>query len=267
MQDMLEIFRVVCINLSLLDAIMHVPVYARFLKELCTQKRSSRKILDSVMLSEEVSSIVQRRIPAKMADPGTPIIPCVLGNIHIERVLLDLGASMNVLHRFFYDALQLGKLKPTTMTIQLADRSVKVPKGVLKDVLLKVEDFIFPINFVVLDIEGIDAEHQTPIILGRPFLATANACINYRTSVLEISFDNKRARLNVFHAAMGPAGDKCISFTDTDDDVDEVEYEVMMSIFTCCIVDPGPEFTFDDVDMAVYTSSLAFLIFLLAIAI
>ncbi|CAN6487077.1 unnamed protein product [Victoria cruziana] len=159
MQDMLDMFRVICINLPLLDAIRQVPAYAKFLKELCTQKRRSKKILDSMMLSEEVSSIIQRRIPAKMAYPGTPIIPYVLGNIRIDQALLDLGASVNVLPEFFYDAFQLGELKPTMMTIQLADRSVKVPRGVLEDVLLKVEDFIFLVDFIVLDMEGMDTEH------------------------------------------------------------------------------------------------------------
>ncbi|CAN6445698.1 unnamed protein product [Victoria cruziana] len=74
------------------------------------------------------------------------------------------------------------------MTIQLADRSVKAPQGVLEDVLLKIDDFIFPVDFVILDMKGVDVEHQTPIILGRPFLATANTCINCRTGILEISF-------------------------------------------------------------------------------
>ncbi|CAN6466555.1 unnamed protein product [Victoria cruziana] len=86
------------------------------------------------------------------------------------------------------------------MTIQFADRSVKAPRGVLEDVLLKIEDFVFPVDFVILDMEGVDADHQTPIILGRPFLATVNACINCHTGILEISFDNHNLRLNIFHA-------------------------------------------------------------------
>ncbi|CAN6454458.1 unnamed protein product [Victoria cruziana] len=174
MHDMIEMFRAICINLPLLNSISQVPAYARFLKELCTKKKRSRKIPNSVLLSEEVSSIIQRRIPEKLTDPGTPIIPCIVGNIRIERALLDVGASVKVLPGFLYDAFQLGGLKPTSMTIQLADRSVKVPRGVLEDVLLKVEDFIFPVDFIVMDMEGVNAEHQTLIILGRPFLATTN---------------------------------------------------------------------------------------------
>ncbi|CAN6476727.1 unnamed protein product [Victoria cruziana] len=178
MEDMLEIFRAVCINLPLFDAIRQVPAYARFLKELCTKKMRSRKVPECVFFSEETSSLLQRRMPPKLEDPGAPIIPCVIGHIRVEHALLDLGASVNVLSGYLYDAFQLEWLKPTSMTIQLADRSVKAPRGVLEDILLKIEDFVFPVDFMILDMKGVDADHQTPIILSRPFLATTNTCIN-----------------------------------------------------------------------------------------
>ncbi|CAN6472210.1 unnamed protein product [Victoria cruziana] len=199
MCDMLEIFRVVCIDLPLLDAIRQVLAYARFLKELCTRKRKSRRVPECVMLSEGTSSLLQRRLPPKLEDPG---------------------------------------LRLTFMMIQMADRSVKAPRGVLEDVLLKIKDFIFSVDFVVLDMEGVDAEHQTLIILGRPFLATANACINCRTGVLEISFADQHLRLNIFHAAMGPTGDRCISFAEADtDDVDDAAHEHIMAVYTSRISD------------------------------
>ncbi|CAN6455320.1 unnamed protein product [Victoria cruziana] len=129
------------------------------------------------------------------------------------------------------------------MTIQMADRSVKAPRGVLEDVLLKIEDFVFPVDFMILDMEGVNAEHQMPIILGRPFLAIANACINCRTVVLEISFGDRKLRLNIFHAAMGPTGDRCISFAEADEDnVDEAAHEVCMAVFASNISNPGPDF-------------------------
>ncbi|CAN6455352.1 unnamed protein product [Victoria cruziana] len=235
---MLETFRSVCINLPLLDAIQQVPAYARFLKELCTKKRKSRRVPECVILSEATSCLLQRRLPPKLEDPGTPIIPCMLGDICIERALLDLGANVNVLPRFFSDAFRLQGLRPISMTIQMADRSVKRPRGVLEDVLIKIKDLIFPVEFVVLDMGGMDAEHQMPIILGRPFLATANACINCRTGVLEIFFTDKHLRLNIFHAAMGPTGDRCISFAEADtDDVDEAAHEQIMAVYTSSIKD------------------------------
>ncbi|CAN6465401.1 unnamed protein product [Victoria cruziana] len=239
---MLEMFRAVRINVPLLDVIRQVPAYARFLKELCTKKRKSRKVPECVMLSEEASSLLQRRLPPKLEDPGAPIIPCVIGDIRVERALLDLGASVNVLPRYFYDMFNLEGLKPTSMTIQMADRSVKAPRGVLEDVLLKIEDFVFRVDFVILDMEGVNAENQTPIILGRPFLATANACVNCRTGVLEISFGDQNLRMNIFHAAMGPAGDSCISFAEADnEDVDEAAHEAFMAVYTSSFSDPRPD--------------------------
>ncbi|CAN6454711.1 unnamed protein product [Victoria cruziana] len=240
MRDMLETFRSVRINLPLLDAIQQVPAYARFLKELCTRKRKTRRVPECVMLSARTSSLLQRRLPPMLEDPGAPIIPCMLGDIHVERALLDLEASVNVLPGCLYDACRLEGLKPISMTIQMADRSVKRPRGILEDVLIKIQDLIFPVDFIILDMEGVDAEHQTPIILGRPFLATANACINCRMGVLEISFAGQRFRMNIFQAAMGPAGDHCISFTEADvDDADEAVHEHVMAVFASHISDPS----------------------------
>ncbi|CAN6447408.1 unnamed protein product [Victoria cruziana] len=93
---MIKMFRAVRINLLLLDVISQVPAYAGFLKELCIKKKRSRKIPDNVMLSEEASFVIQRKIPEKLTDLGAPIIPCVIMNIHVEHALLDLGASVNV---------------------------------------------------------------------------------------------------------------------------------------------------------------------------
>ncbi|CAN6462701.1 unnamed protein product [Victoria cruziana] len=260
MHDMVEMFRVVRINLHLLDAIRQVPAYARFLKELCTKKRRSRRIPESAMLSEETSSILLRRMPPKLEDPGAPIIQCIIGYKCVKGALLILEASVNVLPGYFYDAFQLEGLKPILMTIQLADRSVKAPQGVFEDVLLKIEDFVFPVDFVILDMEGVDADHQTPIILGRPFLAKANACINCRTGVLEISFSDQKLRLNIFHVAMGPAGDRCILFAEADDDdAGDAAHEVIMSIFTSCVADPGPDFLpGTDISATCDSSSLGF---------
>ncbi|CAN6445586.1 unnamed protein product [Victoria cruziana] len=259
MQDMLEMFRAVRINLSLVDAISQVPAYARFLKELYTKKRRSRRIPESIMLSEETSFVLLRRMPPKLEDPGAPIIQCIIRNIRVGRALLDLGASVNVLPGYFYDAFQLEGLQPTSMTIQLADRSVKSPRGVLEDILLKIEDFVFLVDFVILDMEGVDADHQTPIILGRPFLATANVCINCRTGVLEISFGDQKLRLNIFHAGMRPASDRCISFAEADDDdAGDAAHEVVMSTITSCVADPGPDFLPGTDILAMYDSSLGF---------
>ena len=107
---------------------------------------------------------------------------------------------MNLLPYSVYKQLGLGELKPTNITLSLADRSVKIPKGIVEDVLVKVDKFYYPVDFVVLDIEPIEnGPNHVPIILGRPFLATANAIINCRNGVMQLTFGNMTLELNIFH--------------------------------------------------------------------
>ena len=94
----------------------------------------------------------------------------------------------------------MGELKPTTLTLQLADRSVKIPRGIVEDVLIKVDAFYFPVDFVVLDTEpALNVSTQIHVILGRPFLATSNALINCRSGVMKIYFGNMTVELNSGH--------------------------------------------------------------------
>ena len=99
-----------------------------------------------------------------------------------------------------YRQLGLGELKPTNITLSLADRLVKIPKGIVEDVLVKVDKFYYPVDFVVLDTELVaGGTNQVPIILGRPFLATSNAIINCRNGVMQLTFGNMTLDLNIFH--------------------------------------------------------------------
>jgi hypothetical protein len=123
----------------------------------------------------------------------------------IKKASLDLGASVNLLSYSVYLQLGLGKLKPTSMTLQLADRSMKIPQRIIEDVLIKVDKFYFPVDVIVLDIEPVqNVGIQIPVILGRPFLATANALINCRTGVMKISFGNMTVELNIFDISKQP---------------------------------------------------------------
>ena len=107
---------------------------------------------------------------------------------------------MNLLPYSVYKQLGLGELKPTNITLSLADRSVKIPKGIVEDVLVKVDKFYYPVDFVVLDTEPIgNGPNHVPIIPGRPFLATANAIINCRNGVMQLTFGNMTWELNIFH--------------------------------------------------------------------
>ena len=187
------------VNIPLLDIIKQVPAYAKFLKDLCTIKKGLG-IEKKALLTEQVSAIIQSKNPVKYKDPGSPTISVNIGGTCIDKALLDLGASVNLLPYSVYKQLGLGELKPTNITLSLADRSVKIPKGIVEDVLVKVDKFYYPVDFVVLDTEPIaSGPNHVPIILGRPFLATANAIINFRNGVMQLTFGNMTLELNIFH--------------------------------------------------------------------
>ena len=186
----LEVLRQVKVNIPLLDIIKQVPAYAKFLKDLCTIKKGLG-IKKKAFLTEQVSAIIQSKNPVKYKDPGSPTISVNIGWNCIDKSLLDLGASVNLMPYSVYKQLGLGELKPTNITLSLADRSVKIPKGIFEDVLVKIDKFYYPVDFVVLDTEPIASEpNHVPIILGRPFLATANAIINCRNGVMQLTFGN-----------------------------------------------------------------------------
>ena len=200
------------VNIPLLDMIKQVPTYAKFLKDLCTVKKGFN-VNKKAFLTEQVSAIIECKTPVKYKDTGCPTISVNIGGFSVEKALLDLGASVNLLPYSMYKQLGLGELKPTSITLSLVDRSIKIPKGTIEDVLIQVDKFYYPVDFVVLDIDpvAVGANH-VPIILGRPFLATSNAIINCRNGVMQLMFGNMTLELNIFHLSnrhMQPVEDDC----------------------------------------------------------
>ena len=127
-EKILEIFKQVKVNVPLLDAIQQVPSYAKFLKDMCTRKRTTN-VPKKAFLAASVSSILNNHLPVKYKDPGCPTISCIIGETRINRALLDLGASVNLLPYSVYEQLDLGELKPTRVTLQLAEPICEGPKG------------------------------------------------------------------------------------------------------------------------------------------
>ncbi|XP_057739967.1 uncharacterized protein LOC130957088 [Arachis stenosperma] len=151
-----------------------MPLYAKFLKELITKKRSWRE-KKTIILTQECSSIIQKGLPPKLKDPGSFLIPRTIGNMMTDKALCDLGASFNLMPLSMMKKLLIEEVKPTRMSLQLADRSLKIPNGLVENLLVKVGKFIFPADFVILDM---DEEGSNSIILVRPFLPTARAIID-----------------------------------------------------------------------------------------
>ncbi|XP_042016265.1 uncharacterized protein LOC121764286 [Salvia splendens] len=189
----LEIFKRVHLNIPLIEALQQMPGYLKFLKEIISKKK---RMVDyeTVNLTENCSAIIQQKMPAKMKDPGSFNISCVIGNDRQTKALCDLGASINLMPLSFFRKLKFGVLKLTTFTLQMADKSVKFPNGLLENVLVRVIDFIFPVDFVVLDMKE---DPNVPLILGRPFLATGKALIDVTKGELTLRHGNKTAILSL----------------------------------------------------------------------
>ena len=138
----------------------------KILKDMCTKKRKTN-VPKKVFLATNISELFFRPIPVKYEDPNCPTIACTTEHTTINRALLDLGASINLLPFFVYLQLRMGDLHPTRITIQLANHPIKIPKGEITDVLIRVGKFIYPIDFIVLETQPMqNPKAQTPVILG-----------------------------------------------------------------------------------------------------
>ncbi|XP_070005140.1 uncharacterized protein [Nicotiana sylvestris] len=130
----------------------------------------------------------------KVSDQGSFTIPCTIESYAFPKALCDLGSSINIMPLEVYTKLGIGKARPTSILLELADRTVKRPTGILDDVLVQVGKFVFPANFVILDCQ---VDEEIPIILGRPFLAAGRALIDYETGELKMRLNNEEIIFNV----------------------------------------------------------------------
>ncbi|XP_021740108.1 uncharacterized protein LOC110706498 [Chenopodium quinoa] len=145
------------------------------LSEVMLEPPKSRRTcdaVDTVNLTENYSAIIMNKMPTKLKDLGNFSIPYAIYKMQIDNAFFDLGDSVSLTPYTVYQRFELGELLPTNITLQLADRSIKFPKGKVEDVPLRVGKFVILVDFVVLEM---DEDANIPIILGRPFLATLGA--------------------------------------------------------------------------------------------
>jgi len=121
---------------------------------------------------------------------------------------------VNLLPYLVFQSLNLGQLKSTSVTLLLADRSVKVPRGIVEDMLVQVDKFIYPVDFIVLDTQHVEACNSFPVILGRPFLATSNALINCRNGLMKLLLRNMTLEMNIFNICKQPGDDNDLQEVD-----------------------------------------------------
>ncbi|XP_058008722.1 uncharacterized protein LOC131183024 [Hevea brasiliensis] len=176
----LKVLKKLYINIPFMEAISQMPSYAKFLKEILSNKRRFREY-ETVTLIKEYNAILQSMFPSKLKNLGNFSVPSSIGKLNIDRALYDLGASVSLMPLSVCEKLKLGELKAITISLLLANKSIKYPIGILKNILLKIGEFFILINFVVHDMEE---SVRIPIILGRSFLATTGANIDVKNGRL-----------------------------------------------------------------------------------
>ncbi|CAH9108666.1 unnamed protein product [Cuscuta epithymum] len=192
-KKILDIFKKLSINIPFAEAIAEIPSYAKFLKGIISNKKKLEEFA-TVALTEECSAIIQNKLPPKLKDPGSFTIPCSIGKVGEVKSLCDLGASINLMPHSLFKKLSVGELQPTTVALQLADRTIRYPIGIMEDVLVKVGKFYFPVDFLVLDME----EMEVPVILGRSFLATSAAVIDVQAGTVKLRVGGDDETFNVW---------------------------------------------------------------------
>ncbi|XP_031120199.1 uncharacterized protein LOC116023344 [Ipomoea triloba] len=211
--EIYDLLSKVNVNLPLLDMIKNMPAYAKFLKELNTRKRRYEHN-EKVFMSKTVSAVLQIDLPPKLEDPGSFIITITVGNSKKEKAMLDLGASINLMPYSVYLQLGLDRLKPTTMSLELADRSIRYPRGIVEDVLVQVDKLIMPADFVVLDMnKKCNHAQDMPILLGRPFMATAKTMIDVQNGKLTMTVLDETVEFSILKSMKLPENNNNHCFT------------------------------------------------------
>ncbi|XP_057746919.1 uncharacterized protein LOC130966166 [Arachis stenosperma] len=171
-----------------------MPSYIKYIKDLLTRK-SSLKGGQTIVMDKEYNALIQTEPPTKRKDPRSFHIPCAIGETMIDKGLCDLGASINLMPLSLMKKLQINKLTPTDVIIKLADKTQKQAIGVVENVLVNVGNYFLPTDFVILEMKE---NHTHPIILGRPFLATARALIDVERGELILRIHDEQLTFNVF---------------------------------------------------------------------
>ncbi|XP_050893955.1 uncharacterized protein LOC127100728 [Lathyrus oleraceus] len=188
---------------------------------------NKKKLKDDkiVILTAECSAIIQNNMPPKLKGPGSFSIPRVIEKFIIDKAICDLGAIFSLMPLSTCEKLNLGELRPTKISLQLADRSVKFPTGMLENIPVRIGQFYIPTDFVIMDIKE---DSHIPIILGRPFLATAGAIIDVKKGRLTFEVGEEKVEFLLAKFLQAPAIDDPCCFLDVIDEcVKEMEKDIL----------------------------------------
>ncbi|GJU56513.1 reverse transcriptase domain-containing protein [Tanacetum coccineum] len=218
MEKIFQIFQDLRFDISFADALLLMPRFAPTIRNLLMNKEKLLE-LAKILLNENCSAVLLKKLPKKLGDPGKFLIPCNFPGMDVCHALADLGASINLMPLSIWKKLSLPELTPTQMTLELADRSITHPKGLAEDVYVKVGKFYFPTDFVVVDFE---ADPRVPLILGRSFLRTDHALIDVYREEITLRVDNKAITFNLDQTTRySSTNDKSVNRIDVIDEICE----------------------------------------------
>ncbi|XP_073152752.1 uncharacterized protein [Henckelia pumila] len=179
------------------DVLAQMPNYARFFKDLLKNKKKLNDIMQ-VIINEECSAVLKNKLPTKSQDPGSFSIPCHIGSLSFDNVLCDLGSSINLMSHALAKKLGICNTEPVSISLKFADGSIKYPMGVVENVLVNIDKFIYLVDFVILDM---DENFEVLLILGRPFLAMNRALVDVKKRELVLRLNDEQVVFHMFKSA------------------------------------------------------------------
>ncbi|GJS88094.1 retrovirus-related pol polyprotein from transposon TNT 1-94 [Tanacetum coccineum] len=177
----------------MVNTIRQMRDYTKCLQELVSEKIKIKEV-STVKLNARCSDVLQNELSPKEKDPRSFILSCIIGNTTVSNALTDLGVLISVMSFSMFKRLGLRTPKPDSMVIEMKDKSMQSPKGIVENVLVKIDKFIFPMDFVILDIVE---DSKVPIILGKPMLTTAHARIGVFDRKISMDVGTKKVVFNV----------------------------------------------------------------------
>ncbi|GJW33770.1 hypothetical protein Tco_0053802 [Tanacetum coccineum] len=174
-------------NRPFLKEIKQSDEYPKFMKDLVANKPLTMENED-VRINRRCSTLLLNQLPPKEKDLGSFILLCLIGRLDFNNALADLGASISIMPFSMYKRLGIGKLETIKMNIELADNSKCIPKGIVRNLLIKI-DFILPVDFIILDVLE---DFRMPVILGRPLLATPHAKVDILKKSISLEVGNEK---------------------------------------------------------------------------
>nr|GEU79767.1 DNA-directed DNA polymerase [Tanacetum cinerariifolium] len=224
MEKFFQIFQDFHFDISFADALLLMPKFTSTIKSLLANKHKLFK-LAKILLNENCSAMLLKKLPEKLGDPDKFLIPCDFSGMDVCHALADLGASINLMPFFIWKKLSLPELTPTRMTLELTDRSITRPKGVSKDVFVKVGKFHFLTDFVVVDFEadpremlgfsnnfsgGNPTSTSEPIIFDSSHFLTPFEGSDFILEEIEAYLKDESISPKNNHADCDPEGDICL---------------------------------------------------------